>query len=560
MFQDKVVYQIYPKSFMDSNGDGIGDIPGITSKLDYLADLGVDYLWLSPIHPSPQHDNGYDIADYYGVDPMFGSLEDYKQLIAKAGKRNIGILLDLVLNHTSDEHEWFAKSCQRIAPYDDYYVWTDTPNELIGFFSKSAWSYSEERGQYYLHLFDQHQPDLNWHNPAIREELCAMVNYWLDLGVQGFRLDVIDLIGKEPEKLITAKGPKFYDYLAELQEKTFGLGAHDTVGTKVPALTVGECWNASLDEARAMTGSKGLTQVFDFNHLTTTHGKDKWDQQAPDFAQVGKIVQQWQNAPNINRVVVMNNHDMPRLLSLWLDDGVYRYESATLLATFFGLLRGTQYIYQGEEIGLTNAHWESLDCYQDVETLNYYASKADMVGGESVGISADNAGDTTGTLTHAALMGQIMRVSRDNARTPMQWDSDQPHGGFTAGTPWLAVPEAHAGISVATDIADVDCENQHARSVYRYYQRLITYKKAHFATHIDKPIDEIGYTDSVWWYKKGKLTVVCNMTSSPTAVPNVIASKADASDRILFSNYPEKSEKAICTLRPYQAVVWEVLS
>ncbi len=525
MFQDKVVYQIYPKSFLDTNGDGIGDIPGIISRLDYLRELGVDYLWLSPIQTSPQHDNGYDVADYYGIDPMFGTLEDYKQLIAEAGRRNIGILLDLVLNHTSDEHEWFAKSCKREAPYDDYYVWTDTPNELMGFFSKSAWTYSDERGQYYLHLFDTHQPDLNWHNPQVRAELSTMVNYWLDLGVQGFRLDVIDLIGKEPERLITAKGPKFLEYLKELQTTTFGK----------KFLTVGECWSASLEEAQAMTGPYGLTQVFDFNHLITTHGKSKWDHQTPDFSAIGKIIQEWQNAEKISRVVVMNNHDMPRLPSIWLNDTEYRYESATLLATFFGLLRGTQYIYQGEEIGLINAHWEQLEMYKDVETHNYYKERSKEV-------------------SHQQCMKEIMLISRDNARTPMVWDNEKPQSGFTGGTPWLPIPKSHKGISVASD-------RESKRSVYQYYKGLIAYKKANFTEVIDTPIDDIAYTEGVWWYRKAHLLVLCNMGDTPVTIPSDCIWKgwsrkerAAMGGRVLFNNYDDFSDM----LEPYQVVVVEV--
>ncbi len=515
MFQDKVVYQIYPKSFLDTNGDGVGDIPGIISKLDYLANLGVDYLWLSPIHPSPQHDNGYDIADYYGIDPMFGTLEDYKTLISEAGKRNIGILLDLVLNHTSDDHDWFVRSCQREAPYEDYYVWSDTPNDLIGFFSKSAWTYSEEREQYYLHLFDTHQPDLNWHNPKVREELCTMVNYWLDLGVKGFRLDVIDLIGKEPERMITAKGPKFYEYLGELQQKTF----------KKDFLTVGECWNASLEEARSMTGPKGLTQVFDFNHLTSSYGESKWDQGPPDFTKISAIIQKWQNGESLSRVVVMNNHDMPRLISLWLNDTTYRYEAATLLATFFTLLRGTQYIYQGEEIGLPNAHWNTLDHYQDVETLNFYQDKKE-------------------TLSHDKLMKQIERISRDNGRTPIPWTSSL-HSGFTTGTPWIEIPSCHKGISVERDL-------QNEKSVYHYYQKLIAYKKEHFTSHIDVPIDTIDYINGVWRYRKGDLLVVCNMSSKRVSYSHI--SSLGTLGKPIFSNYPEVLDE----LQPYQAIVWEL--
>ncbi len=478
MFDNKVVYQIYPKSFMDSNGDGIGDINGIISKLDYIKNLGVDYLWLSPINKSPQYDNGYDISDYYEIDEIFGTKDDYINLIKQTEMRDMKVMLDLVLNHTSSEHEWFKKAVSGDPKYMDYYIWRNEPNELKGYFSKSAWTYHPAVGKYYFHLFDKHQPDLNWENPSVRDEIYKMVNYWIDLGVKGFRLDVIDLIGKEPDKLITGKGPKFYDYLKELNNYTF----------KNDILTVGECWLASLDDSYKMCSDDGLTQVFHFSHLCLTNGADKWEQKPLDYDKLVEIIRLWQNDYQGSQSIVMNNHDLPRLISLWMDDKDYRYESATALCLLFGLLKGTQYIYQGEEIGMTNDNKLDINDYDDVETLNRFALFKEQT-----------------DLSNEAIMDKIKLISRDNARTPMQWD-DSEYGGFSTAKPWLNMNHRFKEINVKSDLLS-------SNSVYNFYQTVINFKKDNYDTLIDQKIDEITYNEGYIHLQKGSLNVVVNVTN-----------------------------------------------
>ncbi len=506
-FNDKVVYQIYPKSFKDTTANGYGDIKGIIEKLDYIANLGTDYIWLSPVCKSPQRDNGYDIADYYTIDPLFGTNEDYEEFIAETNKRGMKVMLDLVLNHTSSEHEWFKRALAGEKKYQDYYIWRDEPNELEGYFSKSAWTYSKELNKYYLHLFDQSQPDLNWENPEVRQEIYKMVNYWIDKGVEGFRLDVIDLIGKDPDKLITTKGPKFYEYLKELNNSTF----------KDKLLTVGECWNSTIPETKLMCNDNGLSEIFHFTHLTLTEGKDKWDRQKIDFNKFANVIKSWQNYYSGNQTIVMNNHDMPRLISTWLNDRDFRTKSATNLATIFSLLNGTQYIYQGEEIGMTNAYMNKLKDYNDVETYNKY----DVFIAE--GLSEEEA------------MERIMPVSRDNARVPMSWDSGK-NGGFSLSEPWLKCNLAYRKINVANDLASNE-------SIYRYYQKLIQFKKENYEKYIDHPLDTIEYNDGIFSYTKQGLSVCANMTG------NSIELKIN--EKIIFNNYEDFNGK----LSPYQAIV-----
>lgn len=511
-FDNKVVYQIYPKSFLDTNADGIGDLQGIIEKLDYLQQLGVDYIWISPINTSPQYDNGYDIADYYGIDPMFGTIEDYQQLIAQANERGIKVMLDLVLNHTSDEHEWFKKAVAGDPKYMDYYIWRDQPNDIKSFFSKQAWTYNEQVGKYYFHLFDQHQPDLNWENEEVRNEIYKMINYWIDLGVEGFRLDVIDLIGKEPDKYITGKGPKFYDYLNELHNATFG----DKL------LTVGECWNSTLAESHKMCDNNGLTQVFHFTHLIQTNGEDKWEQNPIDYSKIVDILKLWHNDYDGSQTIVMNNHDMPRLVSLWLNDSEYRYESATLLATLFSLLKGTQYIYQGEELGMTNAYLKSIDQYNDVETLNKYEEFK-----------------KEGKYNEEQIMEKIALISRDNARTPMQWTAEE-NAGFSTGTPWLAVNKNYREINAQNDLASDN-------SVYKFYQKVISFKKENFEQIINQPLDAISFENNLLSYQKGSIKVTCNMQAQPTAY--------ETANEIIINNYQTYDNQF---LQPYQAIVEKI--
>ncbi len=508
-FNNKVVYQIYPKSFNDTTGSGYGDIKGIIEKLDYIKDLGVDYIWLSPINESPQRDNGYDIANYYEIDPLFGEKVDYKKLITECEKRDMKVMLDLVLNHTSDQHEWFQKALAGDEEYQDYYVWTEEPNDLVGFFSKSAWSFEPKVGKYYLHLFDKTQPDLNWNNPKVRAEIIKMVNYWIDFGVAGFRLDVIDLIGKEPEKCITAKGPKFYDYLKELSNNTF----------KKELLTVGECWDASHEDSYKMCSDDGLTQVFHFAHLITTNGEDKWEQKPVNYQTIIDVIKSWQNDYIGSQTIVMNNHDMPRLISLWLDDSEYRYESATNLATIFTLLNGTQYIYQGEEVGFTNANIENINDYNDVETHNKYQVYKDE-----------------GELSETEIIDRIKLIARDNARVPMAWDKT---GGFTISTPWLGYNQNYPIVNVEADL-------RREKSVYKYYQALIAFKKANYDEIINQKIKNISYEDGVIMYEKANIIVYANMTANVVTVDN-------EKEEVIFSNYSSFDGE----LRPYQAVVMQ---
>lgn len=505
-YEDKIVYQIYPKSFKDSNNDGIGDIKGIISKLDYLKNLGVDYIWLSPVNKSPQHDNGYDISNYYDIDPMFGTLDDYKVLISEAADRDMKLMLDLVLNHTSDEHEWFKKALDGDKYYQDFYIWRNEPNDLETFFAKPAWTYSPELDKYYFHLFDTHQPDLNWENPHVRSEIYKMVNFWIDLGVGGFRLDVIDLIGKEPDNNITGKGPNFLKYLQELHDETF----QDNL------LCVGECWNSTTEEAKAMC-TNGLTQVFHFEHLTTTNiGGDKWNQAKPNYQQICDVILKWQNNYDLSQNWVMNNHDMPRLISLWLNDSL-RYEGATVLATLFGLLRGTQYIYQGEEVGMANTDFAAIDDFNDVESINVYQKLI-------------NDGETP-----ASALAKLKLVSRDNPRVPFNWNENGDRG-FGSESPW---------ISFSADSYSAEFDMQSSNSIYNYYSQLIKFKKNNFDL-INTNIDQIDVTDDVITITKGKLLIVCNMTDAKT-VTNYYDNY-----QLIMSNYSRNRSK----LAPYEARVY----
>lgn len=438
--ENKIIYQIYPKSYLDTTGNGFGDLQGIISKLDYIKSLSVDYIWLSPCLASPQKDNGYDISNYEMIDPLFGTNDDYLKLIEEANKRDMKIMMDLVLNHTSDKHEWFQRALKHESKYMDYYIWRDEPNELESVFGGSAWTYSDCVGKYYLHFFDKSQPDLNWENPEVREELYAMINRWIEKGVQGFRLDVIDMIGKDPDKLIGAKGPKYLDYLYELSDRTF----------KDKILTVGECWGSTLEETLAMCNEKGLTQSFHFHQHTLTDVSDKWHQRELELHELVTIFETWQNEYTGIEAIVMNNHDQPRLLSKWFDD-IDNYElQAKLLITVFGMLRGNLYLYQGEEIGMASSYREDISFYQDVETLNYYESpKKDP-----------------------SVMKRIQVISRDNARVPMQWTASN-NAGFTQSKPWIAVNESSKFINVEE-------QEERASSVLNYYREFLRFRKENY--------------------------------------------------------------------------------
>ncbi len=455
-WQKAVVYQVYPRSFQDSSGDGIGDLRGIISRLDYLKTLGVDAIWLSPVYCSPQDDNGYDISDYRDIDPMFGTLEDMKQLIGEAKKRNIRIIMDLVLNHTSDEHRWFKETKKgRDNPYHDYYVWRDgkegvPPNDMKAAFGGSAWTWVPELSQYYFHQFSVKQPDLNWDNPKVRREIYDMILWWMALGVGGFRLDVIDQIAKVPDEKITANGPKLHEYIREMSRETFQKG---------DLITVGEAWGATPELAKLYSNPDGseFSMVFQFQHmmLDQQEGREKWDLCPLPFVKLKKNLAGWQQALygcGWNSLF-WNNHDLPRIVSHWGNDGVYREKSAKMLATILHGMQGTPYIYQGEELGMTNADFESIDQFRDIETLNMYRERIEK------GYDPED------------VMRSVHAKSRDNARTPMQWD-DSENAGFTTGTPWIGVNGNYKTINAASQVGRPD-------SVFSYYQKLIGLRKAY---------------------------------------------------------------------------------
>ena len=525
-----VVYQIYPRSFQDSNGDGIGDIPGMIQRLPYLQKLGIDCIWLSPVCKSPQDDNGYDISDYQDVDKMFGSLEDMECLIEEAGKRGIGILLDLVLNHTSDEHPWFLEAKKsRENPYHDYYVWRDgtadkVPNELTSVFREPAWEWVPELGQYYFHQYSVRQPDLNWNNERVRRALYEMMNWWLDKGVSGFRLDVIDQIAKEPDRKITSNGPRLHEFIREMNRETFGGGNY---------LTVGEAWGADTEKAKQFSNPDGseLSMVFQFEHICLDQkpGGDKWDLAPLPFVTFKKVWEKWQQklcGKGWNSLF-WNNHDLPRIVSRWGDDGRYRVECAKMLGALLHGMQGTPFIYQGEELGMTNISLKPEE-YQDIETRNVYRERL------AQGYDPEE------------VLKSIRAKSRENARTPMQWDAGE-NAGFTTGKPWMPVNPNYREINAADQ---VDREE----SVFSWYRSLIQFRKTMpvFAegsfTLLQREHPQIfAYIRETG---KEKLLVICNFYGEEAAYP-------DDSDwkgmQLLLNNYETDKAQDEGVLRPYEA-------
>lgn len=450
-WQRAVIYQVYPQSFQDSNGDGIGDLKGLIQRLDYLQKLGIDAIWLSPVYQSPGQDNGYDISDYQAINPQFGTMADLEALIRQAKARDIRIIMDLVVNHTSDEHRWFKVSRQsRANPYRDYYIWRDgsatggPPNAMKSTFSGSAWRCDEATGQYYLHLFGDKQPDLNWANPQVRQAIYKMMNFWISKGIGGFRMDVIDLIGKEPDRGIRENGPKLHPYLQEMNRATFG----DT-----DLLTVGETWGATPSIAQQYADPKRheLSMVFQFEMMQLDQqNDDKWALRPLDPAALKQVLIKWQTAFDYTKgwnSLFWNNHDLPRIVSRWGNDQRYRVKSAKMFAILLHLLRGTPYVYQGEEIGMTNAPVASIVDVQDIESANMYREQMALGQSEKTILTAINA------------------KGRDNARTPMQW-RDAPNAGFTTSQPWLRVNPNYHTINVAAALDDPD-------SIFYTYQQLI---------------------------------------------------------------------------------------
>ena len=495
-WQDKVVYQIYPRSFQDSNGDGIGDLPGIISRLDYLEELGVDALWLSPVCKSPQDDNGYDISDYMDIDPMFGTIEDMEKLIKEADKRNIKIIMDLVLNHSSDEHKWFQEAKKsKDNPYHDYYVWRDgeegvLPNDMKACFGGSAWEWVPELKQYYFHQFSVKQPDLNWENPKLRREIYDMILWWMDKGIGGFRLDVIDQIAKEPDKKITGNGPKLHEFLRELSKETFQKG---------DLITVGEAWGANPERAKLYSNPDGseLSMVFQFEHMMLDQepGKEKWDLSPLQFVELKQNLAKWQNELYECgwNSLFWNNHDLPRIVSRWGNDEKYRVESAKMLATVLHGMQGTPYIYQGEELGMTNVHFDDISQYRDIETLNMYNERLEK------GYAKEE------------IMHSIHEKGRDNARTPMQWN-DKKNAGFTEGTPWIQVNPNYKEINA-------EQEKKDPKSIFHYYQKLIRLRKENtiftegkFELLLEKDPQIFAYTRT---NEQEKMCVIANFTEQP---------------------------------------------
>ncbi len=451
-WKDAVIYQIYPRSFQDSNGDGLGDIPGIISRLDCLAELGVDAIWLSPVYDSPQVDNGYDIADYRAIWPPFGTMEDMDALIREARKRGISILMDLVLNHSSDRHPWFREALKgRDNPYHDYYIWAEgpedsPPNDMRAAFGGSAWQWVPDLGQFYFHQFAVGQPDLNWDNPGVRQELYAMIRFWIDRGVDGFRLDVIDHIAKEPFRGITKNGPRLHEYLQEMYREAF---------REQRIVTVGEAWGADLEEALkyCRPDRPELSMIFQFDHICVDREEEGlWGSRPFSLPRLKRRVEHWQHGLYGRgwNSLFLNNHDLPRIVSRWGDDGLYRAQSAKMLATMLLGLQGTPFLYQGEELGMTNAPL-ALEEYRDVSAANQYK---DLL---SQGWREEDA------------LAYLHAWSRDNARTPMQW-SEGENAGFTTGTPWLPVNPNYPTVNVRAQREDPD-------SVWRHYQKLIALRR-----------------------------------------------------------------------------------
>ncbi|MEH7495210.1 glycoside hydrolase family 13 protein [Neobacillus niacini] len=453
-WQTAVVYQVYPRSFQDSDGDGIGDLKGVTRRLDYLEKLGITAIWLSPVYKSPNDDNGYDISNYQDIMTEFGTMDDMDELIKQADQRNIKIIMDLVVNHTSDEHKWFIESRKsKDNPYRDYYIWRDpvnceVPNSLKSTFSGSAWEYDEETGQYYLHLFSKKQPDLNWENEKVRQEVWDMMNFWLEKGVGGFRMDVIDLVGKIPDEEILGNGPKLHQYLQEMNRETFG---------KYDVLTVGETWGATPEIAKLYSDQKRneLSMVFQFEHISLDQqpGKEKWDYKRLEVNELKQVLSKWQTALGNEgwNSLFWNNHDLPRIVSRWGNDKTYRVESAKMFAILLHLMKGTPYIYQGEEIGMTNYPVNDISDVEDIESVNMYHERL------ANGYKKED------------IIASINFKGRDNARTPIQWDRTE-NAGFTTGIPWLHVNPNYQEINVAASLEDPD-------SIFYCYQKLIQLRK-----------------------------------------------------------------------------------
>ncbi|WP_027417072.1 glycoside hydrolase family 13 protein [Aneurinibacillus terranovensis] len=554
-WKESVVYQIYPRSFMDSNGDGIGDIQGIISRLDYLKKLGIDVVWLSPVYKSPNDDNGYDISDYRDIMDEFGTMQDWEHMLEEMHKRGIKLVMDLVVNHTSDEHPWFVESRKsKGSPYRDYYIWRPgvdgkEPTDWTASFGGSSWQYDNATGEYYLHMFSKKQPDLNWENPSVRREIYDMIRFWLDKGVDGFRMDVINMISKKEflssyedfkngnihNKEYHPNGERVHDFLQEMNREV--LSAYDI-------LTVGECPGVTPEQARLYTAEERheLNMVFQFEHMSLDKqpGKRKWDLKPLDLHDLKENLTKWQKSLGEQgwNSLYWNNHDQPRIVSRFGNDKEYRTESAKMLATLLHMMQGTPYIYQGEEIGMTNVRFETIEEYKDIETSNIYRDRVDKQG-----------------LNPKEVMESIYAKSRDNGRTPMQWTSG-PHAGFTTGTPWIRANPNYKEINVARALED-------ANSVFYHYKKLIELRKRHEIIVYGSYDLILEDHDSIFAYtrKLGKeeLLVLNNFYQQETVftLPPDIQFH---SKELLISNYTVDVNQDIkeFLLRPYESRVYKL--
>lgn len=531
-WQNSVVYQIYPRSFKDSNNDGIGDLRGIISKLDYLKNLGVDVLWLCPVYASPNDDNGYDISDYYSIHPDFGTLQDMEELIAKAKELGIRIIMDLVANHTSSQHQWFQEAISdKQNAYHDYYVFREDngviPNDLQSIFLGSAWEKNNTTNEYYLHMFAKSQPDLNWDNPKVRQSIYDVINWWLDKGIGGFRLDVIDMISKDIDHKVISDGENLHTYIREMTKQTF---------SKYDVLTVGETWGATVEKARKYSNldSSEFSMIFNFAHILLDQqaGKEKWDYKTLDLRDLKRVFSEQQIG--LYQVgwnsLFWNNHDLPRIVSRWGNDGELRRESATMLATLLHLLQGTPFIYQGEELGMTNVQFDSLDDYRDIEIFNMVRER------RKKGIS------------EKSIMDSIYKIGRDNARTPMQWDSSKL-AGFSEGKSWINVNPNYLSINAKQQMSD---EN----SILNYYRKLIKLRRdSEWADLIREGAFELldEQDMNVFAYRRftqdSDIIVLCNFSSTNIEYPIDLSSYS-----LIIGNYSDSITNRSVYLKPYEAI------
>ena len=550
-----VVYQIYPKSFNDTTGSGQGDIKGITEKLDYLKELGVEVLWLTPMYKSPQNDNGYDISDYYNIDESYGTMEDFEEMLSEAHKRDIKIVMDIVVNHSSTENEWFKKSEARDPEFEDFYIWKDAvdgkePTNWESKFGGNAWQWSEKRGQYYLHLFDVTQADLNWENENVRKKVYEMIKFWLNKGVDGFRLDVINLISKDQRFLnddgsdprfvpdgrrFYTDGPRIHEFLKEMNKEAFGGGELITVG-EMSSTSIENCIKYSNPD------EKELAMTFSFHHLKVDYPNgEKWTKAPFDFVQLKKILSKWQikmYEGNGWNATFWNNHDQPRALSRFGNDKEYRVEAAKMLGTVLHGLQGTPYVYQGEEFGMTNPYFDDINKYRDVESTNMYKILLDR------------------GLSEKEVLDILMQKSRDNSRTPVQWD-DSENAGFTTGTSWIGIPENYKTINAEAALKDKD-------SVFYHYKKLIELRKNEELMVTGRYEDIDLENKSVYAYKRigenGELVVISNFYEPEVEFElegNGIKELENA--QVLLSNYktaPEIRDGKIA-LKPYESIIFK---